>query len=297
MGTEARREKWANLRRSQIKSAAQQHERVAREYSRKTNLVIPRERGFLVLPPGTFPETAELADFCNDLVAKIQSGETAPATRDDGRRRKSKAQLRTGNLDNETLDLDSPFLRFALREDILAAVANYLGTVPLITQCDAWYSVHQEKELQNSQLYHCDWTATTQIKLFVFATEVDDASGPFTLLGAETSKKLRDKIGYQWSSDDSKISDETVYNAVGKSDEHVLTGAPQTAAFVDSSRCFHFGSRVREGAKPRVLALIQYLTPTAFSFPHDFRSTIPFRHLASDASLSPLQKLALGGEA
>lgn len=297
MSTEARRAQWARLRRSQIKSAAQQHERVAREYSQQAGFDIPKENGFLILPTGTSPETAELMKFSNDLVAKIQSGEAAPVERNDGRKRKVKAQLRTGNVDKSGLDLTSPLLRFALRPDILAAVANYPGTGPLITSCDVWFSVHQEQELSNSQLYHCDWFGTTQIKLLIFATEVDQASGPFTLLGAATSEKVRDKIGYQWSRDDSKISDESVYDAVGKSDEHVLTGPPQTAAFVDSGRCLHFGSRVREGARLRVLAAIQYLTPTAFSFPHDFRGTILFRHLADDASLSPLQKLALGGDA
>jgi hypothetical protein len=64
--------------------------------------------------------------------------------------------------------------------------------------------------------------------------------------------------------------------------------------FVDTSRCFHFGSRVAPGATPRLAAMIQYQTPYSFMLPAAAETAAPFRRLVNP-SLSPIQRLVLGG--
>ena len=59
-----------------------------------------------------------------------------------------------------------------------------------------------------------------------------------------------------------------------------MTGRAGTVAFADTSRCFHFGSRVSEGAPPRRMMLFQYLTPYAFEFESDHRAEAPLREAA-----------------
>ena len=71
------------------------------------------------------------------------------------------------------------------------------------------------------------------------------------------------------------MTDEAVTAAVG-SDRTVLDGPRGTAHFVDTSRCFHFGSRVQAGAPPRQLVVFQYLTPYAFEFQEDHRREAPY---------------------
>ena len=61
----------------------------------------------------------------------------------------------------------------------------------------------------------------------------------------------------------------------------MLTGPPGTAGFVDTSRCFHYGSRTRKHAVSRVVALFQFVAPTAFCLPLNFRNGAPYRHLAT----------------
>jgi hypothetical protein len=287
MGDETNREKYATRKRSQIRPIAEVHERAAQEAASQAEFTIPQDRGFLLFPPGKFPEVPEIIELARQRIAEVRPGEG---------KSKRKTQLRTGNLDNSTLDLQSAYLRFALRPDILSAVAGYLGTAPLLTQVDVWYSMFAGPGLQNSQLYHCDWTDTKQIKLFILATDVDEASGPLVMMGADTSKKLREKIGYKWASEHNKLQDEEVYAAVGRDDETPIVGPAGTVAFLDTSRCFHFGSRVTEESDPRILVLNQYLTPTAFSFPREFREAVPFAHMANSPGLSQVQKLALGGQ-
>ena len=57
--------------------------------------------------------------------------------------------------------------------------------------------------------------------------------------------------------------------------------APGTVCFVDTTQCFHFGSRVESGTAPRLVTMIQYLTPSSFMLPRDHRHGSPFRHLAT----------------
>ncbi|HEY5616822.1 MAG TPA: hypothetical protein VIK60_02700 [Vicinamibacterales bacterium] len=66
-----------------------------------------------------------------------------------------------------------------------------------------------------------------------------------------------------------------------------------TVCFVDTTQCFHFGSRVKHGVAPRLVTMIQYLTPSSFMLPRDHRAGSPYRHLATpDRSRS--QRLVLG---
>jgi hypothetical protein len=287
MGDEEKRAQYAAYKRRLIRPQVELRERIARECAAQTQFKIPQNKGFLALPPGTFPEVAEIVADARERIERIK-----PEEQKAGR----KTQLRTGNLDNSTLDLDSPYLRFATREDVLCTVADYLGVAPLLTQVDVWFSLHSEKEFSNSQLYHCDWADARQIKLFIFATDVDETSGPLTMLPADKSKELRDKIGYKWSTGDNKLQDEQVYGAVGRDDETPILGPAGTSAFLDTSRCFHFGSRVEASSKPRIMVLVQYMTPTAFALPRNFTGASPFLHLAQTPTLSPLQRLVLGAK-
>ena len=63
--------------------------------------------------------------------------------------------------------------------------------------------------------------------------------------------------------------------------------------FVDTARCFHFGSRVARGAPPRRVFLVHYVTPYAFLFKKDHRRKAPYRELEAVGS-SPLAAFVLG---
>jgi hypothetical protein len=94
-------------------------------------------------------------------------------------------------LEPTTIDLTSPFLRLALRNDVIAAVTAYLGIVPVLAHLQVYYSEAGVEEARSSQLFHCDADATAQVKIFVLCSEVTLANGPLTLLEAETSRGIR----------------------------------------------------------------------------------------------------------
>jgi hypothetical protein len=190
------------------------------------------------------------------------------------------------------LDLASPFLRLAIRADVIAAVSRYLGMVPVLAHLNVYYSGDVPEQARQSQLFHCDADATRQVKIFVLCSQVTAAHGPLTLLDARTSADIRQSLKYRFGK---KIKDSVVLHAARSAMMHPIVGRPGTVCFVDTTRCFHFGSRVERGATPRLLTMIQYLTPGSFMLPRDHRKGAPFRHL-STPNLTRAQRMVLGAE-
>ena len=75
-------------------------------------------------------------------------------------------------LQSTKLKRDSPFLRLALRPDVMASVARYLGMVPILTNVEVYYSTHRDVALASSQLFHCCDTPTPAMSANTNATAV-----------------------------------------------------------------------------------------------------------------------------
>lgn len=248
-------------------------------------LTIPRSEGFLRLPPGP------LFDVVNPVLAAgnglIEELGHKPLVRSAPKG----DFVARGFLPPSAFALESPYFRLALDERILGPIAAYLGVVPVLTELDVWYSVYNRRAPKSSQLWHMDPEDTTQIKLWVHLNDIGPASGPFTGLNATDSAVVADSVGYDYG-DGYRVPDERVSAVVGPDRLVVFDGPAGTVNFIDTSRCFHFGSRLAEGGAPRRALVIQYQTPYAFEFAN-YRKEAPFRELATP-SLSRLGVLALG---
>jgi hypothetical protein len=255
----------------------------AREIAADASFRIDRDRGYAVFPPEIFPEARDIVAATTDL------GRNVDLTR-PGLSKKARSGFMVPLLDTATVTLDSPMLRLALRPDIIAAVSSYLGMVPVIAYLQVYYSEANSDEARSSQLFHCDADATSQVKIFVLCSEVTRSNGPLTLLDAKTSRGVRSRLGYHFGG---KIKDKRLAGIVDESDHHPIVGAPGTVCFVDTTQCFHFGSRVESGTAPRLVTMIQYLTPSSFMLPRDHRDGSPFRHLAT-AQMPRVSRMVLG---
>jgi hypothetical protein len=269
-------------RRSAASPAERERHRLARDLAPDPRYAIEERAGFTTIAAGDVEAGPEVVAASRRLIAAL--GDTGiPDSR--------KAHLTT-NLLSGDLDLASPFMRLALDERILSAVSAYLGVVPVLKAVDVWHSRHLPGVPHSSQLFHLDSADTTQVKLFLHCSDVDAASGPLTVLAASSSKKLARRLDYRLGH--SRVTDEQVEATIGAGREAVLTGPAGTIHLVDTSRCFHFGSRLGEGAPARTVAVAQYLTPYAFVFQRSYRDEAPYRHLARGGSR--LQRLALGDD-
>ena len=244
---------------------------------------IPRDRGVAIFPPGRFPEAQEGAQVAQERLVGTDVGSIS--------RRKGAKQFMLPIIDQSELTRESPFMRISLREDVLAAVAAYLGTAPLLTSINIYYSQSSDRgEFISSQLFHCDGDDTTQVKLFVLCNDVTQESGPLMVMPAADSERLRSEIGYRYKD---RVTDEEAERVLGDPRLEAVEGPAGTVCLVDTSRCFHYGSRVEKEAPPRLAAMIQYLTPHSFMLPRNATAQAPFKGLVRSDD-SERVRLALG---
>jgi hypothetical protein len=178
----------------------------------------------------------------------------------------SRIHMWDGYLDDAVIDRESPFLRFALQPDLIDAVTSYLGVVPILRSIEIW-NAWWTPERWNTQRWHCDWDDVTQLKVYVYATDVSIEAGPTTVVGARRSASARRGLRYSFRDGHQghMLDDEELARVVELGQATPLTGKRGDVAIVDTCRCFHMGGRMASESDARVLAIFQYLRPGALT--------------------------------
>lgn len=249
---------------------------------------INQERGVLTLPRAEYQayfQTEPIISAAIDLKDKAENA---------GFQQSQKNHLITNLLPLDTIEDNSPFIDFALNDTILNMVSSYLGFIPLLSYIGVWYSPPVLKKYDSSQLFHCDQIDNKQVKVFINCTDVTDKDGPLTCLTADVSKSIRKKINYEWSDQRQMVSDHLIDQLVSNNNINVLTGEKGTVSMVDTSSCFHFGSRVKNGSKGRLMIVFQYISPYAFTLPFKTNQELPLKWIASHNRFSKIERLVLG---
>ena len=156
--------------------------------------------------------------------------------------------------------------KFVSNENLLKIISEYLGSVPLLTHISLWYSPNSKSHDGSSQIYHLDHEDFKQVKGFLYIYDVDENSGPLNIINAYQSNFIQKKINYRLNENSKRVSDETIKKLKAKNlviDEVIMSGESGDLVLVDTSNCFHFGSRL--ASKPRFVLAFQYITPYAFT--------------------------------
>jgi hypothetical protein len=259
--------------------------RVAHRVRPTADVAVAPEDGFRVFPAGVFAEAEDGASAAAQLLA------TSEAALHKRRQQPGSKQFLVNLLPPDELAASHPLVRLALRTDLLESVIAYMGTVPILRSVQVFYSGSVDREPVSSQLYHCDADDVRQLKIFLLCSEVRHENGPLTILDATSSDRVRRATSYVY---DGRLSDAEVAQVLGKPSPVELVGSQGTMCLVDTSRCFHYGSRVFPGAAPRLVAMIQYLSPFAFVVPGNARGN-PLAHVAGSGH-TPLQHAVLTGD-
>lgn len=165
------------------------------------------------------------------------------------------------NVHNRNLFAESDFvdcpalLKFVIQDSIVQIASNYLGMMPVVGDFTLWWSLPSKGEFAGSQLFHQDKIDDKQLKLFLNINDIGDANGPFCFFPGSASKQITsvasDPLG--------RISDEEIKLSGVSELTMRATGRKGQCLFVDSSRCFHAGSRVMEGC--RLVIMVQFIKP------------------------------------
>src|SRR6185436_14659890 len=121
---------------------------------------------------------------------------------------------------------------------ILAPIIRYCGMLPVLFNMFVTRAYQKEIQANSAHHFHLDPEDTISFKIFVHLTDVDEDCGPFHALPAGLTENVLEKLGYRGVN---KVTDEDVSRLVGWDQVVRVTGPAGTVAFVDTTRCLHFG--------------------------------------------------------
>ncbi len=159
-------------------------------------------------------------------------------------------------------------LDFATSTDVLRTVVDYMGIIPILSVAkplgvrlnESWqqYAGPSNGRYQESQLFHCDYHDAPMVYVIVALRDITVRHGPFCFLPASTSARAAAALKYHCRGTPHRISDKQMY-AVADRNELVEFVCPAgTVLFLDSTTCFHFGSRDAE--TPRHMMMYAYVS-------------------------------------
>ncbi len=241
-----------------------------RAFARAMEAPLRTEDGYRLLGPGEIPDAATIVADCRDLVAAAR----ADGTLDRIAATSKKAFLHT--VARDAALQGRPWFRAMIGPEMLGLATRHLGEVPLLAGMFLWWTPANET-VAESQMWHRDGEDRTQLKIFVNVTDVDAACGPLTFIGAAASRRIR---GPDASALGRRLDDAAFAGTAPRA----LTGPAGSGGAVDTSACFHYGSRGNR--RERVVLMAQF---TRFCAP----KVTPAAWLPM-AGLDPAQRLALG---
>lgn len=195
-------------------------------------------------------------------------------------------------LNSNDFNTESKTFKFISNENFVNIISNYLGFIPLLTHISFWHSPNKETIEDSSQEYHLDHEDIKQVKGFFLIDDVTEDCGPTIFLNSKNSKKIIKKINYK-TNDNSKRINENLINQDYKKDKINCTGKKGTLYLLDTSRCFHCGSR--KSINPRKILAFQFITPFSTSLKWNWKnSEILDKPLWKNEKLSKLQKQIVG---
>ena len=225
---------------------------------------LPKEKGFVRADFSSHHVLRRAVDRCNEVIDRwLAEGSL------ENQKGVAKQFLRNIDIPKENSD-NSPIYEFALSREVIKSVADYLGVLPILLQAKIWYSPNTDF-LGRSQLYHIDHADFRQVKLFVCLDDVDMSSGPLNAVPANVSRKAFASLLSQHliSSRNTKVEDDLLIETAEGDYGVFMTGKKYEAAIVDTSQCYHYGSRPPcDGTgKPRKILFLQYTTPFPSNMP------------------------------
>lgn len=147
---------------------------------------------------------------------------------------------------------DSAAYALATSPDLLIPITRYFGAFPILTGYSIALGRNTDFHRKSSQRLHFDPEDRTQVKVFVYITDVDEDSGPFLSAGAAASEALFNEPSFILDRmDDDVVAPGSIRKAIGPAG---------TANFCDTCRCLHAGAR--PGGRPRLMLSIEYNLPT-----------------------------------
>jgi hypothetical protein len=189
-------------------------------------------------------------------------------------------------------------LDFVTSSEMLAAVAPCFGYIPALPgtlpegvrlmESSTKFDPDADGPWRESQLYHLDYHSSPTVYVIVALRDIGPDDGPLHFLGKSASGRVVEALDYGARGVPYRLTDADVYAIVDESEVHRFSVPAGTVLFIESSACFHFGSR--RPAKPRVQMQFGFTSPVRNDFLELWR---PQRVFPVGPADSDLRKLVL----
>ncbi len=157
------------------------------------------------------------------------------------------------------------FLDFATSSDLLRTVADYLGCLPaLSTTLPAGIRFVESNALfddrpdtpHDSQLYHIDYYSLPNVYVLVLLRDTTAKNGPWTFLPKALSQRTAARVNNWGRGQGYRFSDEEIHAVAPEKERIEFCGPAGSVLFIESSGCFHYGSR--NCVEPRFQLMLGY---------------------------------------
>jgi len=164
------------------------------------------------------------------------------------------------------LEKHPSFLDFVTSSDVLSTVSHYLRSIPALSttlpsgirfvESNAAFD-DQPDQPHDSQLFHIDYYSLPNVYVLVLLRDTTPEHGPWTFLPRSISEKAARRLNYWTKQHGYRLNDEQIYSEVDRKEVIEFCGKRGTVLFIESSGCFHYGSR--NSVKPRFQLMLGYL--------------------------------------
>ncbi len=144
------------------------------------------------------------------------------------------------------------FLNFATSSEVLSTVGHYLKCIPALSttlpsgvrlvESSIEYD-ETPRVAKDSQLFHIDYYSLPNVYVLVLLRDVTIDNGPWTFLPKSVSQRIAAPLNNWKRAVPYRFSDDQVYSLADKNEVIEFTGRRGDVLFIESSGCFHFGSR------------------------------------------------------
>ncbi len=189
---------------------------------------------------------------------------------------------------NKEIDLsnnkNNDLLMLIMNKDIIGPISRYLNQIPTLIDASIMYSPNKIFEKGRSQEYHLDGEDIKQIKLWIPLKNINKKNGPLSIINKNDSDKIykflfktncKKKFGIPLRNQ--KLTDEKILKYKPK--ENQLLGNQNNIFFIDTSNCYHYGSRPSKNSKPRFILSFHFITSQSRVIPLWYKNIDVFQKL------------------
>lgn len=185
-------------------------------------------------------------------------------------------------------------LDFALSNEVLATVTEYMRQVPVLSNtippgirlAESSIDGQIDDTYRTSQLYHLDRHDFRAVYAILLLRDSTPDSGPFTFLPASASARVVKALGYRRRKVPYRLTDEQVHSVVDPSEARPFVGPAGSILYIDSNRCMHYGSR--DAHTPRYQLMCAYVSPCRTDYTEHRREPHAYPIRSGDTTLRRL---------